>query len=97
MTCCKKVKDALPAIFWIFLILAAILPPTLYLSVADALAIQAGTWTINPAFTSGLVFVGRLPVEEMVFFLLTNVLVVFGLHLGLHSGSFKRLTDWKRK
>lgn len=75
----------------------AILLPTLYLSVVDWMAIGFGTWTISPAFTTGVVFVGRLPVEEMVFFLLTNVLVVFGLHLGLHSGSFKRLTDWKRK
>jgi lycopene cyclase domain-containing protein len=55
------------------------------------MAIGFGTWTISPVYTTGLIIGGRLPVEEAVFFLLTNVLVVFGLNLGLHRESIKRL------
>ncbi|MFC1976499.1 lycopene cyclase domain-containing protein, partial [Chloroflexota bacterium] len=32
-----------------WLVLAALFPPLIYLSIADALAITAGTWTISPA------------------------------------------------
>lgn len=55
--------------------------PTLYLSLADALAIDAGIWTINPAFSLPLSLGGMLPLEEGLFFLLTNTLIVFGLVL----------------
>lgn len=54
--------------------------PTAYLWVADALAIGWGIWELSPAFTTGLA-IGGLPVEEAVFFLLTNLLVVQGLLL----------------
>ena len=59
----------------------AILLPTLYLSVADALAIDGGTWTINPEKSLNIFLGGVLPIEEAVFFLLTNILVVMGLAL----------------
>jgi lycopene cyclase domain-containing protein len=58
-----------------------ILIPTLYLAAADALAIGWGTWTIDPAQSTGILLGGILPVEELVFFLLTNVLVTLGLVL----------------
>jgi putative membrane protein len=54
--------------------------PTLYLWGVDALAITSGTWTIDPRQTTGLV-VGPLPVEEMLFFLATNVIVAGGVML----------------
>ena len=57
--------------------------PTLYLWVADAVAIGSGIWTITPRFTLGPA-VGPLPLEEAVFFLVTNLLVVQGLLLFLH-------------
>jgi lycopene cyclase domain-containing protein len=59
---------------------AALLPAIAYLSVADALAIGSGTWTIAPAQTTGILL-GALPVEELVFFTLTNTLIVFGVTL----------------
>jgi lycopene cyclase domain-containing protein len=62
------------------LLLAAIGLPTLYLWLVDLLAIGSGTWTIDPAQTTGLKL-GVLPVEEMVFFLVTNVLIGFGITL----------------
>jgi len=54
---------------------AAVTLPSLYLWVADDLAIHAGIWHISPHRTSGLVVLG-LPIEEAVFFLLTNAMVV---------------------
>jgi lycopene cyclase domain-containing protein len=71
------------------LLLAAILPPTLYLWLVDAIAIASGTWTIDPAQTTG-VKVGPLPLEEMVFFLMTNLIVAFGVTLMLSPASKSR-------
>lgn len=73
------------------LIIPAIVSATLYLCGMDALAIDSGTWTINPELTTGILLGGLLPVEEAVFFLLTNILLVFGLVLGLANASFDRL------
>jgi hypothetical protein len=54
--------------------------PTLYLCAVDAVAIGLGLWTIAPATSTGLVVLG-LPIEEGVFFLVTNLLLVSGLVL----------------
>ena len=64
-------------------VFAALAAATLYLIATDFLAIQAGVWTIDPAQTLGLKLGGVLPVEEAVFFFVTNTLVVFGLTLAL--------------
>ena len=73
------------------LVLPALLIPTLYLGVADAIAIEAGTWTISPSQSLGIEIAGRLPLEELLFFLLTNTLVAFGVSLTLVPESRKRL------
>ena len=57
-----------------------ILPMGLYLSFADSLAIASGTWTINPVQSSGI-FIGKLPLEESVFFFATVTLISFGVTL----------------
>ncbi len=59
----------------------SITPATLYLAAADGLAIAAGVWTIHPATSIGWQLFGVLPVEEFVFFLLTNTLIAFSLLL----------------
>ncbi len=59
-----------------------VLPPTLYFWVADWVAIHSGAWYISPALSLGPSLVG-LPLEEAVFFLVTNVMVVQGLYLYL--------------
>ncbi len=65
--------------------------PTLYLWAADHWAItQAGIWWISEAYTLGLKAWG-LPLEEMVFFLLTNLAVVQGLLLAWHPEALRRL------
>jgi hypothetical protein len=63
---------------------AAIWVPTLYLWVVDYLAIQSGTWTIDPVQTTG-VMLGILPIEEMLFFFMTNMLIGFGITLMLSA------------
>ncbi|UPV98879.1 lycopene cyclase domain-containing protein [Halorussus gelatinilyticus] len=59
---------------------AAVAVPSLYLWVADRYAIRTGLWAIAPEYSTGLLALG-LPIEEAVFFLLTNLLVVQGLLL----------------
>jgi lycopene cyclase domain-containing protein len=54
--------------------------PTVYLWVADWYAIADGVWVISGTHTTGLAVAG-LPVEEMAFFLVTNLFVVQGLVL----------------
>lgn len=58
----------------------AVAVPTLYLWIADAIAIHLGIWRISPEYTLG-VEVGPLPIEEATFFLVTNLLVVQGIML----------------
>ncbi|HEX2080504.1 MAG TPA: lycopene cyclase domain-containing protein, partial [Longimicrobium sp.] len=57
--------------------------PTLYLWMADAVAIRLGIWRISATQTLGIEL-GWLPLEEAAFFLATNLLVVQGLTLFLH-------------
>ena len=66
------------------------LVPTLYLWLADRLALGLGIWWISPDLSSNLALFG-LPVEEALFFLLTNLLVVFGITLALEPFALKRL------
>ncbi|MEZ4869238.1 MAG: lycopene cyclase domain-containing protein [Caldilineaceae bacterium] len=71
-------------IFW------SIAVPTLYLAIGDRIAIQAGTWTIDPLQSTGVLLLG-LPIEEFIFFLLTNTLVVLGTVLVLARASQERV------
>jgi lycopene cyclase domain-containing protein len=73
-----------------------VLPPTLYLWWVDALAITSGTWTINPAQTTGIM-IGSLPLEEMVFFFMTNLIIGLGMTLMLSPDSLKRAQEWRRR
>lgn len=63
------------------LLLLTIVPLTIYLCLADAIAIQSGIWTISPSSSLNILLGGILPVEEFVFFLLTNSLVALGFTL----------------
>ncbi len=81
-------------------VLLALAPLTLYLSVADALAIGWGTWTIDPAQSFHILIGGVLPLEELVFFLLTNTLLTFGIVLVWAEESQARFGElrerWRR-
>ena len=61
---------------------AGTLVPTLYLWVADRVAIELGIWVISERYTTGFdVPLLGLPIEEAVFFLLTSLFVVQGVVL----------------
>jgi lycopene cyclase domain-containing protein len=54
--------------------------PTAYLCAIDRVAIELGIWTFDEAYMTGLALLG-LPLEELLFFTLTNVFLVQGLLL----------------
>lgn len=60
---------------------------TLYLSATDAVAINAGTWVIDPEQSLNWFIGGVLPIEEAVFFGLVSSLVVIGSTLILAEES----------
>ena len=72
----------------------AILPLGLYLSFVDTLAIKSGTWTINPAQSTGI-FIGNLPLEEAIFFFVTVTIVSFGITLLMEKESQLRWMEIK--
>ncbi len=72
------------------LVVLAIFSLTLYLSLADYLAIGSGTWEINPSKSLHWLIGGVLPFEEIVFFLVTNTLITLGLVLVLAQESHHR-------
>lgn len=74
--------------------MGAMLTPAVYLTMVDSLALGAGTWTIAPAQSHNLFLPGRVPVEEGLFFLVTNVMLVQGLVLFTHPLVRARLTRW---
>lgn len=52
--------------------------PTLYLWIVDTLALRRGTWSITSGTKLGIHVWPHLEIEEAVFFLVTNTLVVWG-------------------
>jgi lycopene cyclase domain-containing protein len=71
------------------LVALTVLPIAAYLSATDTLAIVSGTWSINPALSTGIL-IGQLPLEEALFFLVTALIVACGLTLFLSEVSSRR-------
>jgi lycopene beta-cyclase len=69
--------------------------PTAYLWMADRIAIGAGAWWISPDRTLAWRPLG-LPVEEALFFLVTNLVLVNGLALALDERMWTRAQSWAR-
>ena len=72
-------------------VFGALAPMTLYLALADTLAISQGTWTIAPAQSLQIYLGGILPSKNLSSSLITNTLVVFGMTLFLAAESQNRL------
>ena len=79
------------------IVFLSIVPVTLYLALTDALAINAGTWTIDPAQSFNIFLGGVLPIEEFAFFLMTNVLLTFGITLVWAEASHERLAAYRER
>lgn len=98
---------ALPAIFpqllygadilWYHrkLVLLGILVPGTYLSLMDIVALTDTTWSIAKDQTTGILFFGILPLEEVLFFFITNILIIFGMTLLLSNLGKQRFGNWK--
>jgi lycopene beta-cyclase len=71
------------------LLALAIVAPTLWLWAADAVAISRGVWSVDAGQSLGLAW-GPLPLEEMVFFLVTNTMIATGTVLLLCPESWIR-------
>jgi lycopene cyclase domain-containing protein len=71
---------------WLVLLLSLAIT-TVYLSLADGVAIAHGIWSIHGDRTLDL-RAGDLPVEEILFFLLTNAMVAQSVVLVL---------EWRRR
>ncbi|TDZ21331.1 Bifunctional lycopene cyclase/phytoene synthase [Colletotrichum orbiculare MAFF 240422] len=56
-----------------------IIAPTVYLWVVDELALGRGTWAIESGTKLEFKLFGDLEIEEATFFLVTNMLIVFGV------------------
>ena len=65
-------------------------PVALWLCVADRVALAQGTWSITPSSATGAGVLG-LPVEELLFFALTCLLVTDGLLLAADPAVRRRL------
>lgn len=78
-------------VFW------AIAVPGAYLSLMDIVALSETTWSISPSQTTGVLFFGILPLEEVVFFFITNVLITFGMTLLLANVSRERFAEIKKR
>jgi hypothetical protein len=62
----------------------------------DIVALTDTTWSISKEQTTGILFFGILPLEEVVFFFITNVLITFGLTLLLANVSQGRVEELKQ-
>jgi len=86
-------------ILWFFrkLVFWAIMVPGMYLSLMDIVALKDTTWSISPTQTTGILFFGILPLEEVVFFFITNILITFGITLLLANVSENRLNAIRKQ
>lgn len=71
--------------------------PGLYLSLMDIAALRETTWSISPEQTTGVLFFGILPLEEVLFFFATNMLITFGMTLLLANVSQERIAEIKNR
>ncbi len=72
-------------------LLWATLVPTLFLSLADSVALEQRIWSVSSLKTTGL-FVANLPIEEIIFFATTNVIIVQSMLL-LFSLRLRSVTE----
>ena len=59
-------------------LLLAVLPVAAVFAVWDLLAIAAGHWTFDRAQITGILLPGRLPLDEVLFFLVVPVCAILG-------------------
>jgi len=78
-------------VFW------SIFVPGMYLSLMDIIALKSTTWSISPAQTTGILVFDILPLEEVIFFFITNILITFGMTLLLANISQERFVGIRNR
>lgn len=64
--------------------------PTLYLTFIDSFALRSGTWTISPLHSLNIFLpIIGVPIEEAIFFFVTNTLIIQGMILFLARSRVK--------
>jgi lycopene cyclase domain-containing protein len=79
------------------LVALSIVVPGTYLSLVDMAALRETTWSISPAQTTGILFFGILPLEEVVFFFVTSLMITFGMTLMLSEQGQARVRELKAR
>lgn len=78
-------------------LIPGILLPTFYLTFVDSFALRSGTWTISPQQSLNIfVPIIRVPIEEAIFFLVTNTLIIQGMILFRERSFLKARVDHLR-
>jgi lycopene cyclase domain-containing protein len=70
-------------------LLLTLAPVVVVFAVWDVAAIAAGHWWYDPARLVGLELPGRLPLEELLFFLVVPVCAVLGFE------AVRKITGWR--
>ena len=65
---------------WRRLLFVTVILATLYLGACDAFALGHGIWRVDPARVLGI-YAGPLPLEEFMFYFVTNVMAAQGFVL----------------
>ncbi|KAJ3066030.1 hypothetical protein HDU98_010630 [Podochytrium sp. JEL0797] len=74
-------------------VLLTLTTSTSFLWLVDHTAISQGVWQISPTGTTGIMITPFLPLEEALFFLLVNCMIVFGLLAMDRTFAIVRLTE----
>jgi lycopene cyclase domain-containing protein len=77
-------------------LLFTLLPVVVVFTAWDLAAIAAGHWTFDAAQTTGILLPGRLPLEELLFFLVVPVCAVLGFE-AVRTVLAARRTDDRRE
>ena len=75
-------------------LIPGVLLPTLYLTLIDPFALRSGTWTISTQQSLNLFLpIIGVPIEEAIFFLVTNTLIIQGMILFLERSRVRARVD----
>jgi lycopene cyclase domain-containing protein len=75
-------------------LIPGVLLPTLYLTLIDSFALRSGTWTISTQQSLNLFLpIIGVPIEEAIFFLVTNTLIIQGMILFLERSRVRARVD----
>jgi len=76
---------------------AGVLVPSVYQTAVEVVALQAGIWSLDPAQTVNLYLPGGVPVEELLFFLIANTMIVQGVLLVTSPELQARWNAWLQR